>query len=478
MEPLSPSLNLLDHLNILDWIVFTLVLLATFAAVIWGQIKKNREIPTDDEELNFLDLLLMGRRLTLPMFVATLVATWYGGIFGVTQIAFEQGIYNFVTQGLFWYLAYIVFALFLVHKIAPYNAVTLPDLVNKMFGPRSAKVAALFNFFNVLPVAYVISLGLFLQSLFGWSMNLSMMIGVAIVISYSLSGGFRAVVFSDIVQFSVMVSSVLLVALLSVSTFGLETLTTHLPAGHFHPMGENSLSTTLVWGFIALSTLVDPNFYQRCFAAESESAARKGILISTGIWFLFDICTTMGGMYARATIPEANSGQAYLIYGLQILPPGLRGFFLGGILATILSTLDSYLFQAGTNLAYDLAPKKWKGKISIHHFGIIGVGLLSIILANVFDGNIKRVWKTLGSYSAACLLLPVMIGHLFPKKISDKQFVIACAVGVIGTTYWRNASHIGFWADVDELYIGMLCTAIVLVPTMRKKIDENPANDS
>ncbi|GAB4010698.1 MAG: hypothetical protein Fur0010_03900 [Bdellovibrio sp.] len=475
MNSFSSKIQFLDVLSLLDWVVFALVLIATFAAVIWGQMRKHREVPEDSEELNFLDLLLMGRKLTLPMFVATLVATWYGGIFGVTQIAFDYGIYNFITQGVFWYLAYILFAFYLVHKISPYQAVTLPDLVGKMFGPKSAKVAAIFNFFNVLPIAYVISLGLLLQSLFGWNHLIAMLVGVTLVIGYSLSGGFRAVVYSDIAQFAVMVSSVFLVAILSMTTFGLGILKTNLPASHFDPTGGHSLATTFVWGFIALSTLVDPNFYQRCFAAKSEYTAKKGILISTAIWFVFDICTTMGGMYARAVIPEADSGQAYLIYGLQILPAGLRGFFLAGVLATILSTLDSYLFQAGTNLAYDLVPKKFKGKIGIHHLGIIFVGLLSVGVAYYFEGNIMRVWKTLGSYSAACLLLPVMMGHVFPNKISDRVFVMACSFGVIGTTYWRNAEHGPFWSDVDELYIGILCTATVMIPQIFIKKDQKIA---
>ena len=65
----------------------------------------------------------MGRSLTLPLFVGTLVATWYGGIFGVTEIAYKQGIFNFITQGFFWYIAYILFAFFLVERIQTYQAV-------------------------------------------------------------------------------------------------------------------------------------------------------------------------------------------------------------------------------------------------------------------------------------------------------------------------------------------------------------------
>ncbi|MFH2205113.1 MAG: sodium:solute symporter family protein [Elusimicrobiota bacterium] len=455
------TLDLPAILTPADWAVFVSVLLATFAMVIYGQTRKRRDM---DEAASFLDLMVMGRRLTLPMFVATLVATWYGGIFGVTQIAFDKGVYNFLTQGVFWYATYALFALFIVGRLRRYDVLTLPEMVGRMFGPRSEKLAAVFNFMNVIPIVYAISLGLFLQALFGGSLPLWIAAGVLGVVLYSFSGGLRAVVFSDMLQFFVMCAAVFLVLAASVARFGgLGYLRAHLPASHFAPLGGESWATALVWGFIALSTLVDPNFYQRCFAADSERTARRGIWLCLLVWVGFDICTTAGAMYARAAIPGADSAQAYLIYAVQILPSGLRGFFLAGILATILSTLDSYIFLAGTTLAYDLVPARLKGKVKIHHLGVVSVGVLAVLLSFCFEGNIKEVWKTLGSYSAACLLFPVLYGHLFPGRLSDLRFVATCLAGVAAVTYWRLAGHAGFWAQVDDLYAGVAVTSLCLL---------------
>ena len=458
------TINYKTILTKVDWIVFFSILILTIAAVVYGQYRKKRQKKgASDKEIAFLDLLLMGRQLTLPMFVATLVATWYGGIFGVTKIAFEQGIFNFITQGVFWYIAYILFAFFITHKVAKYKAITLPDLVGQMFGPKAGKLSAVFNFFNVLPIAYVISLGLLIQALFGISFLQSMIIGVTVVVLYTLYGGFRAIVFSDVVQFFVMCLGVFLILAFSYKIFGgINFLKANLPTSHFSPTGGVGIATTLVWGFIALSTLVDPNFYQRVFAAKNVKVAKRGILISTIIWVLFDICTTTGAMYARAVIPEAASDKAYLIYALQILPDGIRGLVLAGILATILSTLDSYLFIAGTTVSYDMMPKKLKGKIYIHNFGIISVGIIAVLMGVVFKGNIKAVWKTLGSYSASCLLLPVLYGYIFPNKIKDYQFVFASILGVITVTIWRSIELDGFWQNVDELYMGIIATSLGL----------------
>jgi SSS family solute:Na+ symporter len=453
----SSTQEIVKLISTFDWIVFSTVLVVTIISVFYGHhLKKKGEQNTP------LEVLLMGRQLTLPMFIATLVATWYGGIFGVTAIAFEQGIFNFITQGFFWYLTYLLFAFFLVDKISRYRAFTLPDMVEKMFGPKSARLAAIFNLFNVLPIAYVISLGLFIQILFGLDFTMSMLIGIVVVLSYSLVGGFRAVVFSDLVQFFVMCAAVIFVLFFSVTTFGgIDFLKANLPKNHFSLTGNVGLANTLVWGFIALSTLVDPNFYQRCFAAKEPRVAKKGIIIATIIWFCFDICTTFGAMYARATMPDLDPNESYLIYAVKTLPEGLRGFILAGILATILSTLDSYLFLAGSTLSFDLW-KKSESKKTIHYYklNIIFSAIICFLMALIFEGNIKAVWKTLGSYSASCLLIPVLYGHLRPGKIKDGEFLFTSLFGVLCVTLWRTFSP---WENIDAIYVGILVTSASLV---------------
>lgn len=472
----SPVINLQNLLQPTDYIVFLGVIFATLAAVFWGHHRKKNLNPT--AKSGFLDHMLMGRQLTMPMFVATLVATWYGGIFGVTQIAFESGIYNFITQGVFWYATYLIFAFFLVPRISRFQAVTLPDLVGRCFGPKSEKLAAVFNVLNVVPVTYVVSLGLLIQQCFGISFVGAMALGLALVIGYAIHGGLRSVVYSDIVQFGVMCTSVALIFAFSWMEFGgLNFLQEKLPETHFSPTGGQSLGTTFVWGLIALSTLVDPNFYQRCFAAESPQVAKKGIYVSTLIWICFDIATTAGGMYAAAVLPEASSGTAYLTYGIQLLPEGLRGFFIAGIAATILSTLDSYLFIGATTLSYDLLKKEsMSPSIKTYTLSFLAVGLLAFLLGLGFEGNIRSIWKTLGSYSAACLLCPVVLGIFRPKflfgnknetknevsgKYLDHLFVGAALISAAVVTYWRNwppFPHL----DIDELYAGVASSLLVM----------------
>ena len=455
------ELKTVTYFQTADWVVFVAVLLATALAAFYGSWRLKRR---KSGMPSAVDYLLMGRQLPLPLFVATLVATWYGGIFGISEITFNYGIYNFVTQGIFWYIAYIVFALFIADKIARYSSCTLPALTGRMFGPKSAKVAAVFTFVSILPVAYVLSIGMFLHMVFGISVVSGMILGTFFVAFYSAWGGLRAIVFSDIVQFFVMCASVLLVVVFSVHTFGGYTfLKTHLPAAHFTLTGGNSWLNTLVWGFIALSTLIDPSFYQRCFAAKSTAVVKKGILISTLIWFLFDCCTTAGALYARAVLPQAKAGEAYFFYAVQLLPVGLRGFFVAGILSIILSTLNSFLFIASNTLSVDMLGKRVRNMVAANRLAVFVVGAVAIGAAQLFHGSFKEIWLVLGSYFSACLLIPILAGYIYPERISDNLFTAASLSSAAAMTLWYAVPKPETWGVLDPFYIGLVVSLFILL---------------
>ena len=415
----------------------------------------------------------MGRQLTLPLFVFTLVATWYGGIFAVNEITFNYGIFNFVTQGIFWYVAYLIFAFFIAKRLAKYSSYTLPDLTRQMFGPKSAKVTAVLTLCHIAPVVYVLSLGMFLHMVFGISVLSGMIWGTLFVGLYTAWGGLRSVVFSDLVQFFVMCSAVAMVVVFSVQSFGgLSFLKANLPASHFTLTGGNSWLTTCVWGFIALSTLIDPSFYQRCCAARSPQVVQKGILISTVIWFLFDFCTTTGSLYARAVLPQAQPGEAYFYYAIQLLPVGLRGFFVAGILSIILSTLNSFLFIAANTLSFDLLRHRFKRVVLSNRISIFIVGAFSIGMALVFRGSFKEIWLVLGSYFSACLLVPILMGYLTPNRISDRLFVGSVLASAAAMTVWHWLPPYKLVQNIDPFYVGVMVSLIILL-LLRKPENEN-----
>ena len=408
--------------------------------------------------------VLGGRRLTLPLFVGTLVSTWYGGILGVGEIAFSAGLVNWLTQGLFWYLAYAIFALVLARRLRESLAVTLPEQLDRFYGRRAYAIGAVLNFLNTVPVAYVLSLGLMLQLFFGLSLPLGVLLGAAVVCLYTLRGGFRSDVYTDMFQMVVMCCGVAAVIPFAVFTLGgADYLRAHLPAQHLTWGGGWSLQELLVWLTIAMTTLVDPQFYQRCYAAQSARVAQVGIFLSIGFWCMFDICTTFGAIYARAALPASAPVWGYPLLADQIRPTGLRGLFFAGVLATIMSTVDSYALVAATTLGRDLYGRILRPTISeaamvrASRWGLVFTALLAAGFALVFEGSIRAVWKSFGSLVAGGLLVPMLAGLLRPGRWRPAAGVAALLLGSGVTAAALVLQSLGFSPvpQVEPLFLGL-----------------------
>lgn len=467
------SVDVFHILSSLDWWIFFGVLACTILSVLYGlflrkKMKASLNVSSTD---SWGDYILMGRQLTLPLFVATLVATWYGQIFGVTQIAYEHGVYSFLINGIFWYIAYAIFAFFLSRSIRRYQVLTFPELLEKLIGSGPAKAAAALVFLKTLPIAYGMSVGIFIQFVFGIPLSGAMAIGIGFVVFYSLFGGFRAVVFSDFIQFSVMYIGIISIVLFSyIQCGGYSYLSAHLPASHFSLTGEFSISTTFVWFFIALSTtFLNPTFYQRCFAAKTDNTAFWGILISILFWVGFDFCQLAIGLYAKAALPNATPTDACLSYALQILPVGWKGLFLAAVLATILSTLDSFLFISSTVLSYDLKIFKKLSPFQSHFYTLILTGVLTFFLAILWEGRIETAWKTLKGAFTACLFVPIVWCYIKPYSLMSRDFTIStiCVLASMGvwTLYGSPA--------IDSFYVGnIVALGVIVGKSWYKKFDK------
>lgn len=444
-----------DYLDQVDYFIivfyfFTLLLVARFSL-------KRKESQSS--------YFLMSRRLTLPMFIATLVSTWYGGIFGVTEIAYREGIYSFFAMGVFWYLTYLIFALFIVPKLFHYRgAMTLPDLVEQSVGKKAAKITAIFNVVDVFPVAYVLAIGILVQALLPVSLPVAMLLGTLFVASYTAVGGLRSVVYTDCLQFIVMflgVSSVVVFSMIGVAS--LSEMWQGLPASHKAPVGTESGFSFAVWGFIALATLIDPNFYTRCFAAVDLKTARNGVLYSTFFWIIFDLCTTFGALYAQFYMPGIEAKHAYLQYAMKILPVGFKGLLIASVASTILSTLDSYLFTASTIGLRNLLRIPRAKMVTWHRISVFLFSLAAVCMASQFTGGFKQIWKFFGSLNGGCLLFPVICSLFSKNKINEKVFCLAVSLSALTAIFWEFFLKNYFGSQLETFYVALFCNVVVLL---------------
>lgn len=388
----------------LDWAV--IVVYFAILAVIWA--KRLRAPAAVD------DYFVAGRAVTLPAFVATLVASWYGGILGVGEYAWRYGLANWFVFGVPYYVGALLFALFFARRARESRLYTIPDLLDRAYGRGPALVGALAVFATSAPAAYVLMLGTLFAAMFGAPLVPCVIAAAVLSVFYVDRGGLRTVILTDQIQFVLMYGGfALLLSRLVARHGGPAFLERHLPATHWTWHGGNETGAILVWYVIALSTLVEPAFWQRAYAARDPRVARNGVLWSIAFWAVFDFMTTATGLYARALLPNlADPVFAFPELARQTLPPVALGLFYLGMIATVMSTIDAYAFIAATTVARDFVWRLRGGDESrLPHLSRIGLWVAAAFATALALANpsVIALWHDIGSVVTPALLLPVSL---------------------------------------------------------------------
>ncbi|RPH37098.1 sodium:solute symporter family protein, partial [bacterium] len=328
-------------------------------------------------------------------------------------------------------------------RIRKTNFMTIPDKLEEAYGRKTALLGAFLTFLLMTPAPYIVMIAVLLELVTGWGLPLCALLGTIATMAYLFSGGFRSDVNTDILEFFLMFIGFAVILPFAWMKFGgLEFIQQHVPPLHLTWNGGNSLQFVLVWFFIALWTLVDPAFHQRCYAAKSGEVAQRGILISIIFWFLFDGMTATAGLYARAAIPDlAQPVMAFPLLAELTLPPVAKGIFYVGMLATIMSTLNTLALISATTLGRDIF---WRVSGAEHvqsyqkrltQWGLVITAALSLILALLIPSVIK-LWYTVGTVIIPGLLIPLVTGYFERWKAPPRYAFASMLLGWLTSTVW------------------------------------------
>lgn len=448
-----------------DW----LLILGYFVLLVFLSIQRRKDADTES------GYLLAGRSLTLPAFVATLVSTWYGGILGVGEFTYFFGIAQWFLFGFPFYVFAILFAIFLAGKVRDNKALTIPEAIGSVYGQKAGGVSAIWVFLLVSPAPYILMLGILLQFFLGSDLPILFYSTLIAFFSAAYVGysGFKAVVRTDLLQIVLMYGGFIMLLGFAISEFGgVFQLWEQLPDSHRTPTGGHNLQYVLVWFFIALWTFVDPGFHQRAAAAESSKTARSGIFVSVGFWFIFDMLTLTVGLYGFVYLPALdNAPLVYPLLAETLLPVGLKGLFFLGLLATIMSTLDSFLFLSGQTLGRDLLSRHITGisPVRITQIAIAVSAILGVILTYFFPSVIS-LWYVIGSVLIPGLLIPVLGVYLPWFKLHPQLALTGLLLPVIVCLVWlilgiQSGSELFDYTylGVEPFYPGLFVAGLTLL---------------
>jgi SSS family solute:Na+ symporter len=247
-------------------------------------------------------------------------------------------------------------------------------------------------------------------------------------------------VYTNIFEFLLMFLGFGVIFFFALGKFGgLEFIRSHVPLAHLTWNGGNSVQYILVWFFIALWTLIDPAFHQRCYAAKSGRVAKRGILISVLFWLVFDFMTSTAGLYARATMPSLQQPMfSYPLLAELTLPDVFKGLFYIGMLATIMSSLSSLALISAISFGRDLLCRIRKetreGQVQRYtQLGLIVSGALSIVLALLVP-SVVRLWYVIGTAIIPGLLVPLVTSYFDRLRVTARWAFLSMLIGWLIST--------------------------------------------
>jgi len=426
--------------TMLSWIDLTVVI--TYMAMMLGVgFYVYRKAPS------FEEFIVAGRSMTTPVLVCTLASTYYGleDLFGTSEFAYNDGVVAYFGYSGLSLSIFLFAALVLAKRLRSENFVSLPEILERHYGRESGLISAVASFAYSIPALSLFALGRVCEVTFGIDAWIGAMVLGAIGLTYTLMGGLLAVAITDAIQFVLMMTTLAIgIVLLMGDVGGFAAVEAIAPEGYLSPLGAMPFWLLIAYVATLLSVLVDPGFYQRIFAARSGRQARNAILIAIALWLAYDWLVTAGGVMAKAAVyqgalpADLHSNDALLAAMIFVLPVGLVGVFLAGVLATAMSTMDSYSLVAGTNLSYDLyrplrnPDATDRELIRYTKIGIVTAWLSGFALAFVFD-HIMALWVFMATGLTSTVLVPIMAGVFWKGKKTPLAGTLSCATGLVAT---------------------------------------------
>lgn len=433
-------------------IVFILYVLAMLGIGVW----------TARATRSPLDFFLADRSLkawvTAISSTASSESAW--AVLGTVGLAYKEGL------SAIWFmpgclLGYLVNWLFIAEKLRKHSeenrAITLPDYFENHFDDKShvlrvISVVIIFSCMMAYVAAQFTAIGKTFDAIFGVPHFISISVGGAIVLVYTMMGGVRAVAWTDFAQGIIMVLGLVILALVALTSLGGFS-------GMLVEVGKSSpetlqwmggKSTAAFWGSmvgllgIGLGYPGQPHVVTRYMAAKNTETIEKGTWIALGWGLTIYSSSILLGICGQALFPGLEDPEHLFPKAAeQLLPTLLTAVVLTGVLAAIMSTVSAQILVAASAIAHDVYSKMLKKTIShemillVSRITVLVLGLGAMLIAlgetRVIFWFVLFAWSGLGASFG-----PLILFTLYSKNVTQQGAIAGMLTGFLTTLVWKT----------------------------------------
>jgi SSS family solute:Na+ symporter len=456
-----------------DYIVFAIYMMAVLAIGIYF-FRKNKSNE---------DYYVGGRSISATHVGLSIAATDVGGGFsiGLGGLGYTIGL-----SGSWLLFTGIVGAWLSAVLIIPrikridetHRLLTFPDFLRLHYREPVVLTAAIisaigylgFTGAQVLAGAKLASVTLFKTPPLGLSPFLfSILIIALVIILYTVLGGLKAVIYTDTVQWLLLFSGLLFLAIpfALYKIGGFDKLVETLP-GEFFSLTNLSAADFFNWMITIVPIwFVAMTIYQRIYACKSVKEAKKAWYI--GGLFEYPVMAFTGvflGMCSRVLFSGVDSEMGIPLLISEVLPIGVAGIITAAYFSAIMSTADSCLMASSSNVVNDLILRFSKKArttnqtVRLSQLATLIIGLLALLIAVSFESVLDAILLAY-SFMVSGLLVPTLAAYFLKTHHSQAAFWSMISGGT--TTILMKVFTLTLPGGIDQTLAGILVSLLVFM---------------
>lgn len=366
------------------------------------------------------------------------------------------------------------------------NSITIPEFLTNRFHDKTKVLQTISSifilvFFVVYTASGFLACAKLFSSVFGMNHYVALLLGVAVILGYTLLGGYLAVVATDFLQGMLMFIALVATAIIAVgllggpgdtvarlSEFGAQFVNPFV-AEEGSTYGFLDILSALSWG---LGYFGMPHILIRFMSIRSNSeikASRKIAMVWVSVAMAAALVVgVVGKAFLLPVVYESQSAaEAVFIASMQkIFPTFIAGFFLCAILAASMSTADSQLLVASSAFSKDIykaflrKEATDKETLAVSRITVVVITIIAIFLAmdpssSIFD-IVSYAWAGFGA-----IFGPVILASLFWRRASKNGAIAAMISGGVTVVVWKQLS--GGLFNVYELLPGFIIASLFMI---------------
>lgn len=399
---------------------------------------------------NLDDYAVAGRQYPAWVIFATMSASLIGGGYtvGNAEMIYNVGIgFMFAMWGLG--LREIAVALYVapyIHKFR--QAISIGDIMGEAYGGKPMKVCAgLFAAFLSAGIvgAQVTAIGYIFSGLMGVSQLTGALIGFGIIVAYTTIGGFKAVVWTDVLQFSILMIGLPATAFYGLyAAGGLTQVLQTIPADRLDVFTQfTPIAFISLFAFYLFGETLAPPYIQRLLVGKDKKAVVRGAFWTGVVVIPLSVIVTLIALVTLAfneTLPVCSAmiaGCQILPYLIQnVLPLGVSSVVLAAMVAVIMSSADSFLNAASVTIVHDVVKPLGGNKISdktelqLTRLFTLLTGIASIFFALSYENLVDGLLKVYGLWGPVILIPLIAAVRGYKTSVGKISIVILTGLSV------------------------------------------------